>query len=363
MPATDLYYRLLLQCLAGTASSIPVDPTWQWERFIEAASNESLLPAIYGLLHKRGLLTYLPAEIVEFFFAARELNRERNRDIFERIEVVASALNQIGIEPLLLKGAAYLLAGVYADTADRFLVDIDFLVPKGDIPAALEVLVRHGYSFEQVDPIDHATNHTYAVLSRSDSMTIDLHQTVGLGASSDVLPAADILERSQVIVLENARVRIPAPVDLVTHHILHSQVHELYRDRIWTPLRSLYDLALLERRFRTDVDWQTIVQRFRRKRLSGSLILYVKLAQRTVRFPPPFRFKEGPVLMLRWWHRQLLRRVPAARLLDPFWFYSAGVEPRTRRLRSILQEPGGVRYLLRKLFTIEFFLRLKTDLS
>lgn len=363
MSASDPYARFLLQCLRGEAASLPSDPGWKWEKFIEVASAEALVPAIYGLFQKQNLLDRLPLDLADFFFAARELNRERNNEIAERIAILACALNQVGIEPLLLKGAAYLLCGVYPDRGDRFLVDIDFLVAKDDIPAALEVLSRHGYSFERADPIDHATNHTFAVFSRSDSMTVDLHQTVGLGASSEVLPSSGILARSEPVAITNSRVRVPCPADLITHHILHSQVHELYRDRIWTPLRSLYDLGLLERRFESEIDWSAIADRFKRRRLYGSLMLYLMLAEQQIGTPRPFAFHPGPITMLRWWHRQLLRRMPQLRFVDPFWFYSAGVEPRIRRLRSILQEPGGIRYLLRKLFSIDFFLRLKMDLS
>jgi hypothetical protein len=194
-------------------------------------------------------------------------------------------------------------------------------------------------------------------------MTIDLHQTVGLGSSSEILPAALILRRSEILSLGGAKVRVPTAVDLITHHILHSQVHELYRDRVWTPLRSLYDFALLQRRFAGEIDWRTILHRFRSRRLSGSLVLYLLLVERTLGTPRPLPFRIGPLLALRWWHRQFLRKMPEARFVDPFWFYSAGLVPRTRRLRSILQEPGGIRYLLKKLFTVEFFMRLKTDLS
>lgn len=363
MAAPDPYARFLLHCLREQAHSLPSQAEWNWSQFVEAASAEMLAPALYGLLAKQNLVDDLPRDVADFFFAARELNRERNREIMERIEILASALNAVGIEPLVLKGAAYLLSDVYADPGDRFLVDIDFLIAKEDIPTALLILGEHGYSFDQVDPIDHATNHTFAVFSRSDSMTVDLHQTVGLGASSDVLPTAEILGRSEVLTMGSARVRIPCPTDLVTHHILHSQVHELYRDRIWTPLRSLYDLALLERRFSRQADWRSIIVRFKRRRLYGSLVLYLMLVRKMIGVAPPIAFRSGPIVMLRWQHRELLRRMPKLRFVDPFWFYSAGVEPRIRRLRSILQEPGGVRYLLRKLFSVDFFLRLKTDLS
>lgn len=363
MSDTDCHYRFLLLCLSGRASSLPGDPHWRWERFIETASDESLVTAIYSLLQNSGLLSRIPADISEFFFAARELNRIRNAQIRERVRVAASALNQVGIEPLLLKGFAYLLHYVYPDSADRFLVDIDMLVAKSELPRALSVMRRLGYCSDQADPVDRATNHTYAVLSRSDSMTIDLHQTLGLGASSWVLPPEEVLARCIPVQVDGARLRLPSPEDLVIHHILHSQVHELYRDRVWTPLRSLHDLALLQQRFAPAIDWTRIAHRFRTRRLYGTLALYLLQAETSLGFKRPLPLRIGPVLKLRWWHRQLLRKTPQVRFIDPFWFYSAGIVPRTRRLHDILHQPGGVRYLCRKLFSVDFFSRLKADLS
>ncbi len=363
MPAIEPHSRFLLDCLRGTASCIPGSGDFDWEKFISSASHESLLQSIYGLLVKAELLAQAPEEVVDFLFAVRELNRERNREIFEQIRVIAFRLNRIGIEPLLLKGSAYLLSGVYHDGAERFLADVDFLVAKNDIPAALQVLTELGYTFKLFDPIDHATYHSYAVLTRADSINIDLHQTVGLGRSNEVLPANDMLLRSSAIDLEGTRVRLPAPGDLMIHHILHSQVHEQYRDRIWTPLRSLYDLTLLQRRFGTSIDWNSISHRFKNRHVYGALVLYFTLAEETLGFESPSKLRMGPVLRFRWWHRKLLRRRPSARFFDPFWFYAAGVVPRTRRLRDILRQPGGLRYLLRKLFSLEFFSRLKADLS
>jgi Uncharacterised nucleotidyltransferase len=363
MPPTDPHYRFLLDCLRGSASSVPENVAWRWEKFIEAASNESLLPAVYGLLQRAGLLPRVPEDIAGFFFAARELNRDRNREILERLGVVAAALNRAGVEPLILKGLAYLLTGVYEDSADRFLVDIDLLVAKHEIPATLEVMRALGYSTEEVDPIDRATNHAYAVFSRSDSMTIDLHQAVGLGVSRLVLPAAEMLSRSVLFDFQGTRVRIPRPEDLLAHHILHAQVHEFYRDRIWPRYRPMYDLTLLQRRYASTIDWSEIVERFKSRRVYGVLALYLAQVDRTLHFKVPAVLTFGPLLRLRGRHRQLLQRLPTLRFIDPFWFYASGIEPRTRRLGEIIQQPGGVRYLLRKLFSIGFFSRLKTDLS
>ena len=363
MSASDSYYNFLLLCLSGRVRSLPTEPGWRWEEFIQTASNEILVPTIYSLLEKAGLVKDLPADVADFFFAARELNRRRNAAITERVRVIAEAANPAGVEPLLLKGFAYVLAGVYQDSADRFLMDIDLLVRKDQIPATLNALGELGYCFDEADPVDRATNHTCATMSRSDSMTIDVHQTMGLGASSRVLSADEALTRSTSVMLDGSRVRILCPEDLVTHHILHSQVHELYRDRIWTPLRSIHDLALLQQRFGAALDWQQIARRFRKRRLYGTLVLFLLQARETIGLQNPLLGNIGPLLRLRWWHRQLLRRRPQFRFVDPCWFYYAGCVPRTRRLRDILRQPGGLRYLIRKLFSVDFFARLKADLS
>ena len=63
----------------------------------------------------------LPAEIAGFLLAVESANRERNQAIVSELKAAVALLNGVGIQPVLLKGLAYLKAGVYEDLGHRYL--------------------------------------------------------------------------------------------------------------------------------------------------------------------------------------------------------------------------------------------------
>ena len=71
--------------------------------------------------------------------------RDRNRRELQQLGRVARSLNRCGVRPVLLKGAASLVAGTYPETAGRFLSDIDLLVPQGAIEDCATALEADGY--------------------------------------------------------------------------------------------------------------------------------------------------------------------------------------------------------------------------
>src|SRR5580698_11142091 len=104
----------LAACLDGSLESlarIPHGPAGDWEGLIRAASRERVLPALSGCLRQVGVQP--PKEVAEFLATVEELNYSRNIRILEEMRTIASILNGVGIEPVALKGAAFLLSGVY----------------------------------------------------------------------------------------------------------------------------------------------------------------------------------------------------------------------------------------------------------
>ena len=57
-----------------------------------------------------------------------------------KLDEVKDALNAIGIEPVLLKGAAHLVGGVYPAPSLRVVGDLDVLVPEERVKTAAETL-------------------------------------------------------------------------------------------------------------------------------------------------------------------------------------------------------------------------------
>jgi hypothetical protein len=157
--------------------------------------------------------------------------------------------------------------------------------------------------------------------------------------------------------LGTATVRIPHPQDLLTHLIVHSQIHHGGDQRVWPPLRVQYDLFLLNDRFAEKIDWLEILDRFRRNRLQGVLELHLLQVATVLRMPLPFPLRHGPLNRLRWLHRRILWRFPELRFVDPIFFLSSAMNIRPSFGR-VLQGSGGLRFLL----TPYFFGRVWTKL-
>ncbi len=130
---------------SGAAAQWLQRPEFPWERFVTLASRFKLTPVMHWRLTERRLTAGIPAEVLAYFESAAWLARERNRQELRQVARLARSLNRCGVRPVLLKGAASLVAGTYPEAAGRFLSDIDLLVPSGAIEDCAAVLATEGY--------------------------------------------------------------------------------------------------------------------------------------------------------------------------------------------------------------------------
>ncbi len=366
MLGRDLHYRFLAAGLSNRfdeAAHYLADPYWQWEKLIDTASIELVLPLVQDLLRTTSAASAVPPDVSNLFATVQQLNADRNRNILSQVTTLTAALNAQGIEPVALKGLAHLVSGVYNDNAIRYLVDIDLLVSESDLPKAVKILADSGYQGDKPHPIELAIGHSYPSLARANSVPIDLHQSMGRRICNLILPPSEVLRDSSLFEFEGVRLRIPSPNHLVIHHIIHSQLHDSYRDRLWPPLRTMYDLVLLQRRFGDQIDWAAIETRFRAHRQFGILVIYLLRVENVLYFKAPIPLSLDLLTRLRWWRRRLLWNVPSLRLIDPIWFFSAGLSSRAYRMQEILRLPGGLRYLIRKSLTPGLLSRFRADVS
>ena len=346
--------RILSACLPPARH-----PEAYWDRFLRTASNERILPALHDL--STGF--DLPSYIRDVLSAIKQLNRTRNREILDQLKSLCGLLNRYGIEPVALKGIANQLAGVYPDLGTRFLADIDLLIPERDFSAAVHALADLGYRCTESDPVELKIGHSYPPLVGPGCVEVDLHRTLGLGVCRSFLSASEVLSDSVLLEWEGVRLRLPSPEHLVTHHIMHSQMHDSYRDRIWPSLRGLYDLALLTEKFGRDIDWSKLESRFTMRDEGPVLAMYLLQARDLLSLELPVSPRLDPISRLRWSRRKLLRKNPWLRFVDPLYWFLAGFLPRTRRVHEILTLPGGWKYLARKFINPHFYARLRADLS
>lgn len=342
------HYELIASCLTGSPPS--PGPGWDWDQTIHVAAREEVLPALLCRLEA-------PPEVTDFFEGIHELNADRNTQLLSEVQTHACLLNQAGIEPVLLKGAAYLLAGIYPDPSRRWIQDIDLLVHPSQSAQAFELIQSSGYEPFVPNPVGLVLHH-HPALMKDGCIPVEVHPKLGHGACSTFLTASEIIRESTPLKLGSAVVRLPSPEHLMTHLVIHSQMHHGGHDRIWPTLRAMHDLVLLASRF--NLDWDSIHARFRAHRKEALLNLHLRQVEKALRIPPPFELPRGG---LRWWYRQALWSEPRLRYIDPVYSFSRIVLPKISVTRRLLKHPLGRKYILTTPFRAGFYKRFLSDIA
>ncbi|HMF79211.1 MAG TPA: nucleotidyltransferase family protein [Bryobacteraceae bacterium] len=337
------------------------DSRWDWESLFAAASEEAVLPALYGFTRKLQFDESLPVPVAEFLSQVETLNAERNAAIMEEVKHAVRLLNEAGIQPVLLKGVAYLVAGMYDTWAARYLADVDLLIPETQLDQAARILIQNGFEPDESDVFAHFRHH-HPPLRRHGSIHLELHRELTVHKAGVLLPVHEILDSATAFDLEGIKFLTPCPEHMMTHLIMHSQLQHPYNERIWPPLRAMYDLVLLHRRFGGEIDWNRIQDRFRAAGHYGTFVLHILRVQDALGFDPPFRVRLRAWLRLAWQRRQILRRFPTLRYMDPVYMFSIVINRRLSMLARVLRTPRGLNHLRAEVLRTHIYTRFFEDI-
>ncbi len=280
--ATELLSRALRrpECLASL--TLP-----DWDLLIRQARRADLLARLCILLDEADGLASVPAGPRGHLEAARTLASKHARDVRWEVRCIRHALAELDIPILLLKGAAYVVAGL-PPARGRLFADIDIMVPKDSVAAVEEALRRDGWIDTKLGTYDQRYYRTWMhqippMLHYGRQSVIDVHHaivplTARSGVRSEPLfSGARALEgRDRLFVL--------APADMV----LHSAVHLFNEGEFEHGLRDLAYLDDQLRHFSTDPEfWPTLVARARALNLRLPLYLALRHGARLLGTPAP----------------------------------------------------------------------------
>jgi Uncharacterised nucleotidyltransferase len=289
LPTLLLLGQALGEEPAATAGAAPdqVD----WPLLVAIASDHLVTPALQPRLGKV-VGAPLDAELRHYFTVIRALNRKRNQRIRSQLGDLVGALNTAGIEPILLKGTAHLMLGLYRDDADRVIGDIDLLVAQEERETTLAILRDLGYNSYDGDP-EHAHLHHYPPVARHDSEAwVELHKLAS--PYRRALPTQALIRRARRISTGIGSIAVPCAEDLLIHNIVHSQRHKRCFWSAEFSLRDAYDLVLLARHFRGELDWPRLSSRIAADVGRHSAGFYVGRAHRLFgALPPPLPWPVG----------------------------------------------------------------------
>ncbi len=143
-------FLLLCRCLAFEDNSESLRKQFQeehiaWENVVKVSSQHLVTPALYWALSKKGLLDALPDDgLIPYLEMILDANRYRNQRILDQVQTIARQLNKVDIEPLLMKGVASLITGIYEEVGIRMMTDIDLLVPYDKLMTSVAALENIG---------------------------------------------------------------------------------------------------------------------------------------------------------------------------------------------------------------------------
>ena len=195
-------------------------PGLPWPHLFETAKTHCAMPTLSWCLRGDPAV---PAELRGYVDAVLRLNGKRNERLRDSLEYIARAMNGIDIEPILLKGAAYLVEGLYPAPAARLMGDLDILIPKERASDAVAAMERIGYYVDQVLAETH--HHLPLMRHRETNLVIELHTRLRHQLDDPILPTPWVHERSQPVTFRGVRARIPDPTMMVGHNVVHDQLN------------------------------------------------------------------------------------------------------------------------------------------
>ncbi|MGM9481722.1 nucleotidyltransferase domain-containing protein [Roseateles sp. NT4] len=257
-----------------------------WDLLIRQARRANLIARLATQLDPQ--LETLPAGPVRHLRAALLIARRQRLATRWEADCLRAALQPLGIQPILLKGAAYLLADLPA-AQGRLFGDVDLLVPKAQIEAAEAGLVAAGWDFD--DELSDYDRRYYRqwmheippLRHRQRETALDLHHTI--------LPPTARIKVNTAALFEDARELADLPGLFVLAPVtmfLHSAAHLFHEGELDNGLRDLFDLDALLRDFGADpAFWTQLAPRAQVLGLTTPLFLALRYTTRLLGTPVP----------------------------------------------------------------------------
>ena len=328
--------------------NLPVKET-HWQLLVKTSSDNMILPSFFLALQRHNLLQHLPADLQQYLQQILELNRERNLNVIRQAGEVRDLLKKNDIPCLFMKGTGNILDGLYSDTGERMVYDLDVLVPEDKMLTSAQLMEAQGYHTQKkFNPRALDSTMHYPILLREDQVAgVEIHRMPVQYLYRKSFHSESIFENVVVSQSEKGFLLMNYSHRII-HNFLHAQLMHSGHYNARVSLRDLYDLLLLSRK---EDAWETN-RRFGHYR--GKSAAWLKLMHKVFGLEMPtelaqthkgnfFLWRHERVMkmggkQLKWylitimafqkyvvlpvrvlWNRQA-RNYVFSRLLDPAWY-------------------------------------------
>lgn len=300
-----------------------------WDLLIRQVRSADLMARLAVLSRQADVLDRIPTQPRQHLESALVLAEAQDNGVRREVEHVRLALNSIDVVPILLKGGAYLMAGLPA-AQGRLFSDLDILVPQARLPEVEATLMLNGWATTHHDPYDQRYYrqwmHELPPMLHIRRMTVlDVHHAI-VPTTADLKPDTAALFAASQTLPDCPGLRILAPTDMV----LHSATHLFYNEEFSHGLRDMSDLDLLLRHFmQTEGFWPALVARAEKMGLSRPLFYCLRYCSILFATPIPATTLAATANSPGW----------AGSSIDKLWLQVLGsAHPTARRSGSGLAE-------------------------
>jgi hypothetical protein len=259
----------------------------EWDLLVRQARRSGLLARVDVLLEERSLQGHAPEPARRHLTSARMRSRRHAELALREARLVRRALLPTGVDPVFLKGAAYLVSGL-PSARGRLFGDLDILVPRDRIGTVERRLAGHGWVpvlrdrydqryyrewMHEIPPLRHLRRKS----------VLDVHHNI-LPLTARLRPDPAKLLASALPVASAGDLRTLCPTDMV----LHSATHLFHEGEFEHGLRDLVDLDDLLRHFGRDAAfWTALTGRAVELDLARPLHYGLRYARRVLGTPVP----------------------------------------------------------------------------
>ncbi len=278
----------LARALADPASTQALDAAG-WTALLTMAKAERLAGT---LAHRLDGLD-MPADAARILASARAHADVGRVQALWEVEMCARALAPLAVPVVLLKGSAFVAAGLEAGQG-RLIGDLDILVPRDRLDAVEAALLQAGWEWVKPDPYDDEYYRRWMhelppLIHRARDRMIDVHHTI-LPLTARPKPDAAALIADSVELAPG--LHMLSPEDMV----IHAAAHLTADGDLAGGMRNLWDIRCLIE----DIDGPALLARARTHGL-------VRETARALRLSAAL-FDGGPVSL---GDRPFLRRLTA----------------------------------------------------
>ncbi len=233
-----------------------------WELIAGMAGVHSIVQALYPALIEKKVAEFIPKDFSNYIEHLSELNKKRNLMLQSQLMDAVLVMNNLGVKPMLIKGAAHLFLDTFSKISDRLLVDLDVLVPSSEIENTKDELIRSGYEYsgDEMQFID--THHHYPpLIKKNECAMLELHRDLMFRDQQRIFPTLHAWSNTIDITLpNNAKAKVLNPTYRVFHSFLHSNVTDSLYQKGIVEIRQLHELARSYLVYGTSIDWDEMFE-------------------------------------------------------------------------------------------------------